>query len=66
MASRPRVSKTRAVTPDTATLALLAAWREEALTDDPAAIAAAERDLAAFQAAFDESRRAAGELPKFS
>ena len=59
-------SKPRAATPDTATLALLTAWRQEDLTDDPAAVAAAERDLAAFQAAFGESRRLAGELPKFS
>lgn len=66
MATKPRASKTRAATPDRATLALLAAWREEDRTEDPAAVAAAERDLAAFQATFDESRRAAGELPKFS
>jgi hypothetical protein len=46
---------------DTATLDLLAAWREQDATTDPEQIRAAEEELAEFKKAMNESRKLAGE-----
>ena len=50
---------------DYATLELLARWRAEDATDDPEVLGAAERDLAQFKKAMNDSRKQAGELPLF-
>jgi hypothetical protein len=55
----PRVSGNGAI--DTATLELLASWRVQDATSDPAEICAAERELADFKRAMNESRTVAGE-----
>ena len=41
---------------NSATIALLQQWAREDATDDPAAIARAEQDLAAFKAALNANR----------
>ena len=46
---------------DTATLALLAAWKAEDATADPEKIRAAEEDLAEFKARMNDNRKQAGE-----
>jgi hypothetical protein len=46
---------------DTATLDLLAAWREQDATTDPEQIRAAEEELAEFKKAMNESRKLAGD-----
>jgi hypothetical protein len=46
---------------DTATLDLLALWREQDATTDPDQIRAAEEELADFKKAMNESRKTAGE-----
>lgn len=50
---------------DTATLELLAQWRREDATDDPEKICEAERELAEFKRAMNESRAFCGETPLF-
>jgi hypothetical protein len=42
--------------PDLATLELLASWRREDFTTDPAQLAAAEKELADFKIAMNESQ----------
>jgi hypothetical protein len=44
---------------DTATLELLAGWRLQDATDNPADARAAERELAEFRKTIDETRRTA-------
>jgi hypothetical protein len=46
---------------DTATLDLLAAWREQDATTDPEKIREAEEELADFKKAMNESRKTVGE-----
>ena len=46
---------------DTATLELLASWRQQDATTDPEQVRAAERDLAEFKKAMNENRKLAGE-----
>jgi hypothetical protein len=46
---------------DTSTLELLANWRRQDATDDPAELRAAEQELAEFKKAMNESRTASGE-----
>jgi hypothetical protein len=46
---------------DTATLELLASWRQQDATTDPEQVRAAERELAEFKKAMNESRAGAGE-----
>ena len=46
---------------DTATLELLAAWRIQDATDNPDELRSAERELAEFKNAMNESRALAGE-----
>ena len=43
---------------NSATIALLAQWAREDATDDPTAIAEAEREIAAFKAALNANRSA--------
>jgi len=50
---------------DTATLELLAAWRLQDATDDPEETRAAERELAEFKKAINETRRNAGAPPVY-
>jgi hypothetical protein len=45
---------------DTATLELLASWRQQDATTDPEQVRAAERELAEFKKAMNESRAGAG------
>jgi hypothetical protein len=51
---------------DTATLELLAKWKAEDATTDPAAISAAEREVAEFKKSMNQSRAESGEPPVFS
>jgi hypothetical protein len=46
---------------DHATLELLASWRREDATDDPAVIRAAEQSVAEFKKAMNDNRIEAGE-----
>jgi hypothetical protein len=50
---------------DNATLELLAKWKAEDATKDPEAIRSAERELAEFKKAMNESRLESGEHPLF-
>lgn len=50
---------------DTATLELLASWRIQDATTDPEQIRAAERELADFKKAMNETRTVAGERVLF-
>lgn len=50
---------------DRATLLLLNSWRAEDVTDDANEIRAAERELAEFKEAMNQSRILAGELPLY-
>jgi hypothetical protein len=50
---------------DTATLELLAKWRQDDATQSPEEILAAERDLQEFKQAMNESRAKSGEPPLF-
>jgi hypothetical protein len=50
---------------DTATLELLASWRRQDATDNPEDIRQAERELADFKRAMNESRAIAGETPLY-
>ena len=45
---------------DTATLELLAAWKSEDATTDPAKIREADEEVAAFKSAMNENRAATG------
>ena len=66
---QPTTSQTRVPTPpqtqvgsvDTATLELLASWRQQDATTDPEEVRAAERELAEFKKAMNENRALAGE-----
>lgn len=51
---------------DTATLELLAKWKAEDATTDPAAIRAAEREVAEFKKSMNASRAESAEPPVFS
>jgi hypothetical protein len=51
---------------DTATLTLLAAWRQEDATTDPEQIRSAEQEVAEFKKAMNENRAVAGELALYS
>lgn len=51
---------------DTGTLELLASWRIQDATDNPEELRAAERELAEFRMAMDESRTRVGEAPLYS
>jgi len=55
----PQVSGNGSI--DTATLELLANWREQDATSDPEQIRAAERELAEFKKTMNETRTAGGE-----
>ncbi len=46
---------------DTATLELLAAWRQQDATSDPEQVRAAEEELAEFKKAMNENRKPSGE-----
>jgi hypothetical protein len=46
---------------DRATLELLATWRREDATENPAEVRAAEQDLAEFKKAMNENRAGSGE-----
>lgn len=46
---------------DSATIGLLASWRSQDATDDPAQIRAADAEVAEFKRAMNENRTAAGE-----
>jgi hypothetical protein len=46
---------------DTATLELLARWRQQDATADPEQVRAAERELAEFKKAMNDNRTIAGE-----
>ena len=54
------VEKTDVV--DTATVELLASWRRQDSTDNPAELSAAEEELAEFKKGMNENRTASGEL----
>ena len=66
---QPTTSQTSVPTPpqtqdgsvDTATLELLASWRQQDATADPEQVRAAERELAEFKKAMNENRALAGE-----
>ena len=66
---QPTTSQTRVPPPpqtqvgsvDTATLELLASWRQQDATTDPEEVRAAERELAEFKKAMNENRALAGE-----
>jgi len=50
---------------DSATIRLLASWRSQDATDDPAMIRDADDEVAEFKRAMNENRTAAGELILF-
>lgn len=50
---------------DTATLELLAAWKAEDATNDPAKLREADKEVARFKKAMNENREAAGARPLF-
>jgi hypothetical protein len=50
---------------DSATLDLLATWRQQDATGDPEQIRAAEREIAEFKKAMNENRTATGERVLF-
>ena len=66
---QPTTSQTSVPTPpqtqggsvDTATLELLASWRQQDATADPEQVRAAERELAEFKKAMNKNRALAGE-----
>ena len=60
-ASVPTRPQTQSGAVDTATLELLASWRQQDATADPEEVRAAERELAEFKKAMNENRALAGE-----
>jgi len=50
---------------DTATLELLAAWKAEDATSDPEKLRAADKEIADFKKAMNETRAAVGARPLF-
>ena len=63
--SMPAPPQTQGGTVDTATLELLASWRQQDATTDPEQVRAAERELAEFKKAMNEARALAGERALF-
>ena len=64
----PQISRQRPASNDildTATLDLLATWRLQDITENPADLQAAEQELAEFKKAVNEGRSAAGETPLY-
>ena len=57
----PNTAPSTALPIDTATLDLLARWRVADATDSPEQIRAAEREVAEFKSAINQSRVAAGD-----